>query len=308
MEKLVRSSAGFALSGSNIIPEILSDRELWPCDADPQQISQVVDNLLINARQAMPAGGTISIRLENVSLSSENLSNLPEGFYVRLSIRDQGPGIPHELQSRIFEPFFTTKAGGTGLGLAIVYSIVRRHGGNIEVESKSGSGTSFKILLPATPGNIPSHRTQPSVEVISKLNSGSGGRILVMDDEEYIRKMTGDALKHLGYDVVPACNDREALDIARRSMETGEHLDAAILDITIPGGMGGIEVLQHMRQILPGLPIIASSGYSGDDAIARPADYGFNGALPKPYTLANLGILLSEVIESARATRSPSDR
>jgi CheY-like chemotaxis protein len=258
---------------------------------DEPQIAQVVDNLLINARQAMPAGGTVWVQLGNAPTGPSPGA----GPCVHLSVQDEGPGIPRELWTRVFDPFFTTKAGGTGLGLAMVYSIVRRHGGHVEVgAARAGRGARLDVYLPAAPGaqRAPRARVTESLAV----EEGRSGRILVMDDEDHVRNVAQAALARMGYVVLLARDDQEAVVIAERQRAGGETIDAAILDLTIPGGAGGVEALRRLRTIIPGLAAIASSGYSADAIMARPGDFGFDAALPKPYTLAEIRAVVTETI------------
>jgi PAS domain S-box-containing protein len=299
---LVSDAAGFVLSGSNVVADLRIAERLWPCEADEQQLNQVIDNLILNARQAMPTGGTLSIALTNARLRADEVGRLPAGPYVVLSIRDQGPGIPRELWPRIFEPFFTTKPRGTGLGLATVYSIVRKHGGHIDVGSELGVGTTFRAYLPALPDGVPGAQT---AEVAMQAPAGAG-RVLVMDDEPYVRETLQQGLESLGYEVLSAQDDEQALRLLREAQERGASIDVAILDLTIPGGQGGAAALQRLRALAPDLPGIASSGYSGEAVMARPAEYGFAAALRKPYTLAELGTVVAQAIEAGGRSR-PED-
>jgi PAS domain S-box-containing protein len=297
LDQLVRDAVGFALSGSEVASDLQIADDLWPCEVDEQQISQVVDNLVLNARQAMASGGTLSVRLRNLQLTDDEVAPLPAGPHVCLSVSDRGPGIPYQLRARVFEPFFTTKPGGTGLGLATVHSIVRKHGGHVEVESEVGEGATFHVYLPARPDGVPgapSARPEPA--------AGEGhGRILVMDDERYVREVARDSLECLGYEVLLACDDEEAVRLLRQAQDRGERVDAVILDLTIPGGHGGAAALQRLRSVAPMLPGIASSGYSGDGVMARPAEHGFSAALLKPYTIADLRLVLAQVLGRSRA-------
>ncbi len=288
---LVEEAVRFVLAGSNLVVDLDVSPDLWPCQVDEQQIAQVVDNLLINARQAMPAGGTVWVQLGNVPCGASGSA----GPCVRLSVQDEGPGIPRELWTRVFDPFFTTKAGGTGLGLAMVYSIVRRHGGHVEVgTARAGKGARLDVYLPAVPGAAQALRP-PDVESAA-IGQGLSGRILVMDDEDHVRSVARAALTRLGYVVLLARDDQEAMAIAERHRDGGETIDAAILDLTIPGGAGGVDALRRLRTVIPGLSAIASSGYSADAIMARPADFGFDAALPKPYTLAEIRAIVTETL------------
>jgi PAS domain S-box-containing protein len=295
LERIVRESIAFVLSGSNVVADLTIDPDLWPCEVDEQQIAQVIDNLVLNARQAMPGGGVVSIRLENQN------KQLPERLepWVCLSVQDQGAGIPRELWPRIFDPFFTTKTGGTGLGLAVVHSIVRRHGGYAEVgAARSGTGARIDVFLPATPGAIP--RTSVTTAVSRPTPSSRPARVLVMDDEEYVRNFVKAALRRLGHEAVLASDDAEAVSLLKQSQREDKRIDAAILDMTIPGGPGGVEALKRLRAVVPDLPAVASSGYSADTVLAHPEDHGYDDALPKPFTIADLDAVLARVLAKRR--------
>jgi two-component system cell cycle sensor histidine kinase/response regulator CckA len=237
----------------------------------------------------------ISIRLEN-RYTHPHERQEP---WVHLSVQDQGPGIPRELWPKIFDPFFTTKPGGTGLGLAVVHSIVRRHGGHAEVGAASGErGARIDVFLPATPGAIP--RASSATTASRPTPSSRPARVLVMDDEEYVRNFVKAALRRLGHEAVLAGDDREAVSVLEQSERDGKRIDVAILDMTIPGGTGGVEALERLRAVVPDLPAVASSGYSADSVLAHPEDHGFDDTLPKPFTLANLEAVLARVLAKRR--------
>jgi PAS domain S-box-containing protein len=275
----LRNGARFALAGSNVSSEIDIPDDLWLCDIDAGQIGQVIDNIVINARQAMPAGGRIVIRASNETISDDPL--VRAGRYVCVSIADRGGGIPAELRSRIFDPFFTTKPGGTGLGLATAHSIVKRHRGHIEFDSVVNEGTTFRLYLPATAGAAPG--PIPSEEVATL-----HGRVLVMDDEEFVREVARDSLAGLGLRVETVPDGATAIERVRAALNANDPFDLAILDLTIAGGMGGVETLAQLRTLQPALKAIASSGYSIDPVMADPTAFGFEGTLPKPYTRDDL--------------------
>jgi two-component system, cell cycle sensor histidine kinase and response regulator CckA len=295
LERVVRDAIAFVLSGSNVVADLTIDPDLWPCQVDEQQIAQVIDNLVLNARQAMSGGGVVSIRLEN---RQKELHDRPEPC-VCLSVQDEGAGIPRELWPRIFDPFFTTKPGGTGLGLSVVHSIVRRHGGHAEVGAGSGgTGARIDVFLPATPGATP--RPFATSAVSRPAPSSTPARVLVMDDEDYVRNFVKAALRRLGHEAVLASDDREAVALLDQSRRNGTRIDAAILDMTIPGGPGGVEALKRLRAIVPDLPAVASSGYSADSILADPEGHGFDDSLPKPFTLADLNAVLTRVLAKRR--------
>ncbi|TAL35346.1 MAG: PAS domain S-box protein [Spirochaetes bacterium] len=287
---LVRKSVGFALSGSKINARFTISEKLWGCAVDESQVGQVIDNIVINAQQAMPEGGTITVSADNVALPRGGRIPLPPGRYVRIVIGDQGIGIPRDLLSKIFDPFFTTKQKGSGLGLATSYSIIRKHDGHIEASSEPGKGSSFSIYLPAIAEDAGVQRSQG-------LDDYRGtGRVLLMDDEGFIKDVAGRMLKHLGYSVETAQEGSVAVKLFREALERGEPFDAVILDLTVPGGMGGVETIKNIREIHPGARAIASSGYSVDPVMAHPDDYGFSGTLIKPFKIEELGKALKEML------------
>ncbi len=294
LDTLARDTARFALAGSNVECVFELPADLWPALVDGRQIGQVVENLVINARHAMPAGGALRITAGNLTLAEDNPHGLPPGRYLELAVRDHGHGIPPELQAKVFDPFFTTKPTGTGLGLAVSYSIVKRHGGQIALESTPGVGTTVTLLLPAAVDGA-------VVEVARALSEPRGrGRVLVMDDEAALREIARDVLTDLGYEVATARHGSEALALVERAAAAGRAFDVAILDLTIPGHDGGVEVLEQLRRLAPGIAAIASSGYSSDPIMADPRACGFSAALAKPYRLAEL----AEAVGAALAARS----
>jgi PAS domain S-box-containing protein len=285
IRNIVDESLSLALRGTNVrgvldIPDSLHDIE-----ADEGQVSQVFNNIVINAVQAMPEGGEISVQGTNVVLESENRFMLPPGEYVKLVFADQGCGIPEDVREKIFDPYFTTKSAGMGLGLASVHSIVKRHGGRIDVRSKVGEGTAFTLFLPST-------GTTASVAEIPDRGNRSetlaGGTVLVMDDEEMIRDVAAELLGHLGYGVTTCATGEEAVRAYRMGKEGGKPFSFVILDLTVPGGMGGRESAAEILALDPCARLIASSGYSNDPVIADFCDYGFCGAIVKPYSLDEL--------------------
>jgi two-component system, cell cycle sensor histidine kinase and response regulator CckA len=279
---VIKESSQFALRGSKSRCELRVSKDLWPVEVDEGQISQVVGNLAINADQAMPEGGVVEIRAENVNLSKGQVVTLEPGRYVRLSITDSGIGIPVDHLAKIFTPYFTTKQTGSGLGLATSYSIVKKHGGVIIVESETGRGTTFHIYLPATDKEIVK-KEKSSMTKIAGI-----GRILVMDDEEFIRDTAREMLATAGYEVEQACNGAEAIDLCINARLAGEPYDLIIMDLTIPGGMGGMEAMQKLLEIDPDARAIVSSGYANGPVMAHFEEYGFKGVLAKPYLAEEL--------------------
>ncbi len=280
---LIREHVSFVMRGRNAKGIVSLADDLWPVEADGGQLSQVLHNILINAAQAMPGGGDVEVRAGNVSLEAGNHHGLAAGPYLAISVSDQGCGIPREHRARIFDPYFTTKIGGTGLGLASVYSIVKRHNGVVEVSSVPGEGSRFTICLPASPGQRPG----PDVPVETAGQSG-GGRILVMDDDACIRRIVAEILAFQGYGVDECADGREAVLRYRTAREQDAPFSAVILDLTVPGGMGGKESAARLLEIDPGAVLIVSSGYSNDPVVANYRDFGFSGAIPKPFSAAVL--------------------
>lgn len=291
--KLLKDSANFALCGSNVKCEFSISDDLWPVQIDEAQISQVMNNIVINADQAMPDGGKIRMSASNLILGEGHNLPLEPGPYVKVSVEDQGIGIYKEHLQKIFDLFFTTKERGRGLGLATSYSIIKKHKGHITVESQVGVGTTFYIYLPASTEDIPAQRE----EFEQKPTTGEG-RILVMDDERYIRDIVTKMLSSIGYTVTVAVDGNEAIELYEEARNSGNPYDAVILDLTIPGGMGGKETVQKLLEIDPEVKAVVSSGYSNDPIMADFKQYGFRGVITKPYEIKQLSDILHEVITS----------
>jgi PAS domain S-box-containing protein len=284
---VIKENVRFALSGTNVSCQLDLPDDLWSCVFDPVQVSQVIDNLVINAAQAMPTGGSIEIVARNIALKEGDIPPLAAGPFVKIHIRDTGSGIPPALLQRIFDPFFTTKQTGNGLGLATAYSIVKRHDGTILVDSQPGCGTTFTLYFPAAPAlaAAPAPRQVPSQQ--------GRGSILVMDDERALLDVTTKFLASLGYKVLTACDGREAIDLFVRTTSGNHDVVAVILDLTIPGGLGGKEAAAAIRQRDPAMPIFVASGYAQDPIMAAPKEHGFTDSLCKPYTRSDLSALLA---------------
>jgi PAS domain S-box-containing protein len=299
---LIQESATFACRGSALRGEFTLPDNLWGLEIDPGQINQVFQNLIINAVQAMPGGGKIKIRAENLMLAAESDLPLRPGKYVKISFQDYGGGMPTKYLAKIFDPYFTTKDKGSGLGLATSYFIIKNHHGHIAVDSKLGVGTTFTIYLPAVDQKI-----SPSPEVKLKLYSGKG-KILVMDDEDLVREVVGKMVVYLGYEANLARDGAEAISIFAEAQKSGQPFDAVILDLTVPGGMGGKEAMETLLKIDPKVKAIASSGYSDDPVMAEFHKFGFSAIIPKPYRVMEAGKILHDIIANKEDAPRNLDR
>jgi PAS domain S-box-containing protein len=286
----VQETALFALNGSNVTCRFDVPEDLWPCNYDKNQIAQVIDNIVLNAQQAMPQGGAIDIMAGNISFIDKEHPALAAGKYVKLSIQDSGMGIPEEILPRIFDPFFTTKAKGHGLGLATCHSIIKKHGGCIEVESEHGKGSAFHLYLPVSAEN-----TAVSEEKAAR-HKGSG-TILLMDDEEVILETIGRMLEALGYTVVCKKEGHEALHFFIEETVEGRSLAGMILDLTVPGGMGGKSVVTEIRRLNASIPVFVLSGYADDPIMKNPTDYGFTASICKPFRKVELEEMLEKYMQ-----------
>jgi PAS domain S-box-containing protein len=280
----IQETAQFALSGSNAACTFDIAQDLWPCDFDKNQIGQVVDNIIINAVQAMPDGGVITLSAENVTFCKDRHATLGPGDYIRISFTDHGIGIPQEILPRIFDPFYTTKASGHGLGLATCYSIIKRHGGAIDVESEPGKGTAFHVFLPAATGGDVAENGKTAPPFKGK------GCFVVMDDEEVMRETIGGMLESLGYSVIYAKDGDEAIDAF--SAKAKRQIAGAIFDLTVPGGAGGKEAIVEVRKLYPDIPVFVASGYADDPVMADPTKHGFTASICKPFRKADLAEML----------------
>ena len=287
---LVQESAQFALSGSNITCCFDIAPNLGLCNFDKNQIAQVVDNIFINAKQAMPQGGVIELTARNTSLEKNEKPDLPKGEYIRISVKDSGPGISQEHLDHIFDPFFTTKSKGHGLGLATSFSIISRHNGTIEVDSTLGKGTTFHIYLPVT--DLP--RTEYAEEEM-KTHKGSG-TVLLMDDERIIRESMRGILESFGYGVITREDGKGAVEyfLSHNTKELG--LKAVFLDLTVPGGMGGRETVEKIREHNKEIPVFVVSGYADDPIMIDPERFGFTASMNKPFRLAQIVEMLNRYL------------
>jgi two-component system cell cycle sensor histidine kinase/response regulator CckA len=289
LSPIVQEAAQFSLSGSNVHCSYKFADGLWFCNIDKHQISQVVGNMIINAQQAMPDGGNIEISAKNVSFEKNSHLQLQDGPYVKISIRDFGVGIPAEILPRIFDPFYTTKMKGHGLGLATCYSIVNRHGGCIEVESEPGKGSVFHVYLPAS-SEAAVEESRPAIS-----HKGSGGTVVLVDDEEIVRNVFRKMLESLGYKAVCCVDGIDAVEQYQKGVKDSQNFVAMICDLTIPGGMGGVQLVKEIRKFNEKLPIFVASGYADDPVMRNPREYGFNASISKPFTIAELSELLGGV-------------
>jgi PAS domain S-box-containing protein len=279
---VIKEAASLAFSGANIHPAFSIDLNIWPVEADQGQIYQVMSNILLNARQAMPEGGTIELEAANVNLKPEQILTLQKGMYVKITIKDHGVGMPGDILEKIFDPFFTTKQEGSGLGLSICYSIVKKHNGHITVDSRPGIGSVFTLYLPASEKEIPS-----VPEKQFEIKKGEG-KILVMDDEIIIREVLASSLDDLGYEVEITQDGDEAIKAYKEATQSGKKFDAVILDLTVQGGKGGKETIAELLKIDSDVKAVVSSGYSEDPVMASPQEYGFQAAIVKPYKMEDL--------------------
>lgn len=278
-----------ATRGTSCTHDLDLQKDLWSVDGDEGQIKQAVNNLLLNALQAMPSGGTLTLAAANLRLESER-GALPAGNYIKLTVSDTGIGIPKEYLPRIFEPYFTTKSQGHGLGLPMTWSVVKNHGGHIEAASEPGKGTSFELLLPATGRALAPERDQARAAV-----KGTG-KILLLEDEELLKKAAVRMLKELGYTPEVTNDGKETLAAYRKALKGGRPFAAVIMDLTIPGGMGGREAVAELRKLHPAAKVIVSSGYSDEAVMADYKAYGFDAVLPKPYTYEQMAETLAKVL------------
>ncbi len=293
ISEIIKETADFTIRGKRSICKYHFEENLWPVEVDEGQISQVINNLILNSVQAMPKGGRIKISAENVEITDENQEwevLLKKGKYVRIHIQDNGVGIPQELLPQIFDPYFSTKKKGSGLGLAVSYSIIQKHGGYIFAESNPGKGTTFTILLPGSPEAV-IHKS------LRRLHIPTGrGKILVMDDEEAILELVGKMLVFLGYDVQLSHDGDEAIEVYKKALKNNSPFDAVIMDLTVPGGLGGKDTLQELLRVDPQIRAIVSSGYSTDPIMAQYRDFGFIDRISKPYDVQKMSEVLHRVL------------
>ncbi|MFW2367053.1 MAG: ATP-binding protein, partial [Desulforhopalus sp.] len=263
--------------------------DLWLADIDKGQISQVIQNIILNASHAMPEGGIIKVACEN---TINPLPFLKGRLFVKISIQDSGVGMPANMTEKIFDPYFSTKHEGSGLGLAISQSIITKHNGHISVESSPGNGSTFNIYLPGAEKFTPQESESPG-----KTMTSSKAKILVMDDEEIVRNVAREMLCQLGHSVTLSTDGNQAVQLYQDSVEVGKIFDIVIMDLTVPGGMGGEEAVQKILRINPTAKVIATSGYSNNQIMADCKTAGFCSAIAKPYQLQELSNVLNHILD-----------
>ena len=300
--QLLEDSCLFALSGTNLKWVLDAPENIWPAELDKGQIGQVIQSLLINAKEASTAGDKIFVIAENIELEAGQDLPLDGGKYIKISIDDEGEGIKEEILPKIFDPYFTTKkmgaVKGTGLGLTICHSIVKKHGGHITVKSREGSGTSVTVYLPRSTAKATTTPYVPEIPAKSTV-IGISHRVLLLEDDRELARTTTNMLVHLRHKSEIASTGEEAIALHLQAKNEGRPYDLLILDLTIRGGMGGKEALQKIRATDQEVRAIVSSGYSDDPVLINFRDYGFSGALPKPFTLADLGSAIQSAFTPA---------
>ena len=297
LKQLVNEALSFVLRGSNVKGVVDIPDSIHALEADEGQLTQVFHNIIINATQAMPGGGVLTVSARNELLNEKNAFSLPPGPYLQLTFIDQGCGIPADDLKKIFDPYFTTKSTGSGMGLSSAHSIVHRHGGHIQAASTIGKGTTFTIHLPSI-GRASAHYPEETSE--QQAGEHTGGSILVMDDEEMIVKVASSMLTYLGYNVITCLDGEETIARYKASMDSDTPFLAVIMDLTIPGGVGGKEAAEQILAQFPNACLIVSSGYSNDPIMSNYRDYGFSGAIAKPYNIEKFKEVLGCVIGNAR--------
>jgi PAS domain S-box-containing protein len=291
IEPILRESVNFAMQGSNCSATFNIDPELPPVNLDAGQFAQVIHNLILNAIQAMPEGGPIQIKARLAKIDEIKKANLGDHDYLRISIIDAGSGIPEDAYEKIFTPYFTTKSKGTGLGLATSYSIIKNHGGTNTFKSKLSRGTTFYLFLPIEKGI-----QKEDSNNIKKWDKFSG-RILVLDDDQNVIKVISPILTQFGFEVTAVADGAEVINIYRQALNEQKPFTVVLMDLTIPGGLGGKDTIELLRQIDPHVKAIVFSGYSNDPVLANYEQYGFIGALQKPFTMNDLHELFAKILK-----------
>jgi CheY-like chemotaxis protein len=288
---MLKDSVRFILRGTKSKAKFKIADDLWNIDVDLGQLGQVINNLIINSVHAMPDGGIIEIEAKNIADGSKVEHELAKNKYVKISVKDHGSGIPDNIRDKIFDPYFTTKTKGTGLGLAGAHSIINNHSGYIKFESQAGVGTLFEIYLPASRKKVP-QKIKDFDQTI-----GGEGKILIMDDEKQVLTITKSILIHIGFRVETAENGKEAIRKYKAAFNSNNPYQAVILDLTIPGGFGGVRTIEKILEFDPMVKGVAMSGYSNDAVIAEYKDYGFTGVITKPYTVQQFNMVMRRVLK-----------
>lgn len=299
VEKIITDAVSLSLAGTNVDFESSFPDGLWPVAVDAGQMTQAIGNVVTNAREAMPQGGVIRIHAENVDFIPGNLEvlNDREAKFVKVTIQDQGVGIPPEVLTQVFDPYFTSKnlwnTKGLGLGLTVTYSILKKHGGAIDIASRQDAGTTVSLYLPASDRQVVTQEARPGkAPSVNK-------KILVMDDEIMLRNITRKMLENLGYEIETACNGEEAIQLYANAKQAGLPFGVVILDLTIKGGLGGTETIKRLKEIDPDLRAIVASGYSNDPVMADCRKYGFLDILHKPYQMSDLAKSVGDIVDAA---------
>jgi len=290
LKEIIEESAMFALHGSSIFCDFQIAADLLPAEVDTTQISQVIQNLVINGVQAMPDGGTMIISAFNCTIDDSSFF-LSKGKYLKIMVKDNGVGMNPEIADKIFDPFFTTKPTGNGLGLATCFNIIKNHDGHVSVDTVPGNGSTFTVYLPATDSLLPNDEAKEQRE-----HQILGGRILFMDDDEFLRETAGEIFEYLGLEIDFALDGIDAVEKYRKSLSDKKPYDIVILDITVPGGVGGKEAIPMLLNLNPSVKAIVSSGYSSDPVMAKYQDFGFAGVLVKPYLISEVKKVLREIL------------
>jgi signal transduction histidine kinase/CheY-like chemotaxis protein len=292
--ELIQETVTFTLRGTTIQCDLSIADDLWLVDVDEGQISQVINNLIINAIQAMGGDGKIDITAKNRVIGPIEKRRYPlsPGCYVAIAIKDYGTGIPEELLQKIFDPYFTTKKDGSGLGLSTVYSIIKNHSGHVEVDSQLGQGATFTLFFPISEGK------SMEIENVPLLSGFGEGKILLMDDDAQVLRVTEKLLSRLGYQVHCSRDGAQAFDLFTRAMDEGSPFDLLILDLTIQGGLGGKATMEAIRQLDTSVMAIVASGYSENPVMAEYQKYGFNAVVKKPFQIDELTRIIHTLIRS----------
>ena len=299
LPELVKDATNFVLMGSNVKAHFYIDRDLWRVKIDKGQIAQVIQNIVINANQAMPDGGIIEISCNNYIKTGDSDIPISNGNYVTIKIKDNGVGIPHQYLNRIFEPYFTTKDKGSGIGLAVSFSIIQKHGGYIKVDSEVGHGSTFTLYLPATDEVSEENK---SVSQILR----PGGRIMIMDDEELVQEVGKKILSYLGYDVFVVPDGETMLEKYKEARESGSPIDVVIMDLTIPGRMGGQEAIKRLLALYPDAVAVVSSGYANDPVMSNYEKYGFKDIIAKPYSVEDIAQVIGRLCAEIKKQKASS--